>query len=266
MSFVEDSRIITINSRDRTSGTTSDFFYSLDLPSGHTFDSVVVLSALIPKSYYLIGTGRNTFTLIEDASSTIISVPIGSYGRTSLKNTLQTLLNASSPKGYTYTVSVPNATIGAETGKYTFSVTGNGLIQPIFQFTTSLNEETGFDANSSNQFSASSLTSTNVIRLQLEDSIMICSDCCDGGNNGILQEMLTTSNPDFSEVVFQQTEAEAYTKKLIKTDHIHIWICDENIVPIDINGSNVVITLLIYKKSNIYTLIKDFLKFQLLKS
>jgi hypothetical protein len=92
---------------------------------------------------------------------------------------------------------------------------------------------------------------------------MICSDICDGGSHNVLQEIYSSGDPNFSEIVFQQQAVEAYTKRLIKTGSVRIWVTAEDRQPLNLNGQNVMITLLIYKRSNIFELIKGFLRYQL---
>ena len=131
MSYTQSKRIYYIDSHDRVSGTHSDFTYFLDMKN-EDYDSVVLLQASIPKSYYIVQNGRNTFTLDENGTQVVISLPIGNYSRSSFRAQLQTSLNASSPNGWAYVVSVPNASVTADNGFYTFTVSGNGGIQPQF--------------------------------------------------------------------------------------------------------------------------------------
>ena len=55
-----------IDSDYRISGTSSDFLYQLDLKST---DSVCVISANIPKSYYLIQSIGNTVIFTENSNN-----------------------------------------------------------------------------------------------------------------------------------------------------------------------------------------------------
>ena len=86
MSLVSNSRLFYINSRDRASGTDSDFTYHFEVPPDSKFDKVCVLQACIPKSYYLIK-ANETFTLTENLASVNISLPVGNYTRKSFAST-----------------------------------------------------------------------------------------------------------------------------------------------------------------------------------
>jgi len=143
MSLITDDRkIFYVDSHQRVSGTDSDFLYVLNM-NNQIYDSVCMLQCNIPKSYYLVQAGQNTFTLVENTSSVVVSIPIGNYGRSSFKTQAQTSLNEASPHGYVYTVSISNSSSGADTGLYYFSVSGNGSVQPQFIFTTYLYEQFG---------------------------------------------------------------------------------------------------------------------------
>ena len=108
MSLISNSKLFYINSRDRISGTDSDFLYQFEMPADVKFDHVCVMQACIPKSYYLIK-ANETFTLTEDAKSVNISLPVGNYTRKSFASTLQSMLTTNSPNGYTYTVTYPTS-------------------------------------------------------------------------------------------------------------------------------------------------------------
>ncbi|EGG18454.1 hypothetical protein DFA_03948 [Cavenderia fasciculata] len=67
------------------------------------FDRAALLQATIPKSFYTVGRGLNTFELIEDAQS--------------LQDTLEKQLNALSPNNVKYAISWPTSQ-QPNTGKY----------------------------------------------------------------------------------------------------------------------------------------------------
>ena len=118
------------------------------------------------KSYYLVQSGQNTFTLVEGTSNAIITIPVGNYSRSSFQIQLQSLLNSSSPHSWTYAISIPNTLITGDTGLYTYTVTGNSS-QPQFIIGSYLYEQLGFNANTTYMFSSGTLTSVNVVKFQL---------------------------------------------------------------------------------------------------
>jgi len=263
MSLVSDSKLFYINSRNRVSGSDSDFLYQIQMPPDSKFNQCCVLQACIPKSYYLIKESES-FTLTEDGKSINITLPVGNYTRKSLSSVLQSLLTLNSPNGYTYAVTYPNLSTIPDTGKYTFLVTGNSGVQPIFTFSTTndLWDHMGFVSGSTNNFVGSSLTSTNVINLQKESTLYIHSDMVNNGDDNILQEVFSVQNSDYSSIVFQQQSVEGYSKSITtNTNNVYrFYLLDEDGNAIDLNGQNFVFTLLMYRKNNVYDVIKQFLK------
>src|SRR4051812_5423083 len=105
-----NKRIYYIDSRQRISGGThSDFQYKIDLPSTGQSSAkglaVVCLSAVIPRSYYLVVSGRNTLQLVENGGAPVtVTITPGNYSASTFKNALMVLLNAASPNHWVYTV------------------------------------------------------------------------------------------------------------------------------------------------------------------
>jgi len=258
------SNIYYINSYNRTEGTNSNFTYYLPhIPSN--VNKVVMLSASIPKSYYLIEDGLNTFTLIEDEDEIIITIPPGNYNRRSFSVVLQNLLNDASALDIVYTISYANTNQSEDDGKYTFTVSDNNDVQPIFQFSTNddAHEAMGFNAESSNQFVNDELKSTNVIRLFIEDTIFIHSNICQNENDNILQEIYTGGNLTFSSILFENKCPEYYAKNMsYNTSKVFkFYLTDENDLEIDLQGQNFVCTLKVYRENNMYQLVKDFIQY-----
>ena len=75
--------------------------------------------------------------------------------------------------------------------EYTWTVSNNSGVQPRFIFTDYLYEQFGFEPNSSYVFTANTLTSINVVKFQLEDSVFIHSDIATNGSDNVLQEILS---------------------------------------------------------------------------
>jgi len=117
--------IVNFNSKDRVSGTNSNF-NSIPVDLGNNaFDTVCLVQASIPKSFYNMPSGYNTFILTEQQGGNThpvtVTIPPGNYNRINLQSVLATVLTNASHFGYTYTVSYPPST-QADTFHYTFSV------------------------------------------------------------------------------------------------------------------------------------------------
>jgi hypothetical protein len=257
-------QIYYINSYNRLSGTNSNFSYLLpNINEGA--NRVVVLSASIPKSYYLIQSPYNTFQVIENGITYLITVPPGNYNRKSLVIVVQALLN--NELEYTYAITYPSVNSQADDGKYTYTVSNNLGDQPIFLFNTindDLHEALGFNADSSNYFVENQLKSSNVIKLSLEDSIFLHSDLCQNtAGNNILQTVFTTANPTFSSILFEN-KSPGFNNKSLTTNRNNVYnfyLTDENNTPLDLNGQNFVISICIYRERDIYSLLKSFFSY-----
>ena len=263
MALISNSKIFYINSRDRVSGTDSDFLYQFEIPPESKFDKVCVLQLCIPKSYYLIQ-ANESFTLTEAGNSVNIVVTTGNYTRKSFASTIQSLLTSNSPNGYTYTVTYPTLSTVPDTGKYTFTVTGNGAVQPVFTFATSndLWDHMGFARGSTNNFVASTLTSTQVINLQKENTLFLHSDIANNGSDNVLQEVFSVQSSDYSSIVFQQYNIDGYSKDIVGNENnvFRFYLTDEDSNSIDLNGQNFNVTLLMYKKNNVWEMLKESLR------
>lgn len=267
MSYITDSRFYYVNSRLRRSGTDCNFSYKLDVPPNSGYTHIAVLNAVIPKSYYLVQEGYNTFRLSENGNEITITIPVGNYSRQSFRSKLQQLLNANSPNNCVYTVSIPG-TGEPDTGKYTFNVSGNGGVQPIFNFDqNNIHEQLGFDPESTNQFIGNVMVSKNVIKFQIEDALFLRSNIVDNGVDNVLQMIPLVNNPDFSDVIFTNQDVLGYSKKLShNTSNIYDFsLTDEDGVFMELNGQNMVFSVMLYKKSNIYDILENFIKLKLIE-
>lgn len=259
-------QIFYINSRNRVTGTDENFTYVLDIDPLEDYDKVVLLSCSIPKSYYIVRDGYNTFTLKEGVQEVTISVDVGNYNRTSLKNKLISLLNTNSPNGWVYNVSYNSISNNVDDGKYLFTVTGN-TSQPEFIFNNKMYEQLGFNKDSTNVFVGDQLKSTNVINLTPETTLYIKSNICQNRNNMILQDIITSVNPSYSNIVFNCPSILEYSKNFVKSksNFYTFSLYNEDNEIMNLNGINIVMTIMIYKTSQIDDLIKGYIKYKTIK-
>ena len=267
MSFITNKMIFYVDSHRRIKGTNSNFSYQIDT-KGEDFDHCVVLQASIPKSYWLIQNNKNTFILDEISNQVTITIPVGNYSRSSFAYQLQYQLNTNSPNHWTYQISIPNSSQIGDTGLYTWTVSNNGGVQPRFIIGDFLLEQLGFNPNASFVFTGDILVSINVVKFQLKDSIFIHSDIATNGNDNVLQEILGMQNTDYSNVIFTCPDVEAYAKKLVtsKNNIYNFYLTDEDDIEIDLNGQNIVFTIMLFKKDPLNKLVNQFLKLNLLEN
>lgn len=252
--MITNRRYYYINSRDRISGTDGDFTVRMDIPAFGGFTHAVVTDCMIPKSYYLVSKGRNTFTLTENGDETVIALPEGNYNYRSFREVLTNLLNGSSTKGWTYDVEVPSINEPA-TGKFTFMVTGAGINDVSFTFPDNdLYERFGFDRLTTQHFTPTSnpavwtLTSTNVVKFDLEDTLYLCSNLTHNGTDDCLQQIYVNVQ-DFASIHFQCPDIHLHMKPLQSAmDNVYRFtLTDEDGHHIDLNGGNIVFTVMLFR-------------------
>ena len=266
---IDHKKVFYIDSRQRISGTDNNFTFKINLNQDDEFDSVCLLQAQIPKSYYLIRAGYNTFTLRENITNITVTIPPGNYSRRSFQTILQNQLNNSTLNALVYTISYPAKT-QADTGKFTYTITNNlGSIPVSFIFTSNVFEQLGFDQNSTVNFVSNTLTSKNVIKLQKEDTLFLKSDICQNkeGNNTLCSIYCATGEASFSNIYYQMNNIESDSRDMVYSNsNIYtFWLVNESNQPIDLNGLNIVLSILCYKKNSISRLIKGFIKYYTLK-
>ena len=283
MNHIGNHSTFFIDSQNRTSGTSGNFSINLMMPPNNTYNRIVLMQASIPKSFYLVSSPYNTFTLYEPGTSSsgsasgtfgsvstsgaykTITLAPGNYSKTTMIVCLQTMLtlasslNTTSTNRYTYTVSFPLQN-NPNTGKFTYTVSSLITAQPqiIFPFTSTLYLPMGFNRTSTNYFVGGSLPSANVIRLQAKDTLFIKSNIVARANKSVLQEIYTTANPDFSSINFNQNNIELNSKELIyKDNNFTFSITDEDDNVLDLNGQDVVFSVCCYEQNNAMELLKQ---------
>lgn len=253
--------IISFNSKDRIGGTNSSFQnIPVDL-GGNKYDAVCLMTASIPKSYYNMPSGYNTFTLTEKGVSTTITIPIGSYNKLNLAIVLSQLLNSASVtlgNNWTYTVTNPNTQNAPDTFKFTFTVSGNGAFQPtITMNVNSPFRQLGFDQSTAYPFVSNTCVSANAINLAYILRMFIQSSICDTANDGILAEILSVGSfPPQSVIFFQEFNIDLNSRSFNSTN-VNSWnfsIVDSFGQLIDFNGIPWAFTLVFYKRNDTHEL------------
>ena len=263
---------IYIDSSERISGSDSSFLSKpILIGAGNNYNSVVVSQISIPKSWYNVPLKFNHLYLIENATTTTISLPIGNYNRNNLATVLSSLLTASSTIGKTYTLTYSNSSIEADTGKYTFSYTPFNLGDSISIGVDdkSMFQQLGVNMSSTNTFNdvTGSLVSSNVINFQIINSIFITSDMC--VEEGTLQELHNIAlSQNNSYIFFQQYNMDLTSKQLL-TNKNNSWtfsLIDEFERAIDLNGVPWEMSLIIYSRSDTHQLQKEEMKIKNLET
>ena len=249
MAYHGETRIFYVDSYNRVEGTDTDFTVNIDIPKNN-YNKVALLQASIPKSFYNFPDGQNTFTLIENGVNTIITIPVGDYGISSLIANLSQILTSSSSQNWTYNMSFPTY-LQPQTGKITWIVSGNFGLQPSFHFQSNCFLQLGFNANTTYNFSGNSLISINYISLSPTNRLFIKSDICNTADNSILQEILEPF-PDSSIIYYENINIENNSKDFTaqQSRNFSFTISDRFGIPINTNGLNVIMSIILFKKDD----------------
>lgn len=267
-SSVTPPLIINFNSKDRTSGTNSNFNSSpVDL--GHNaFDSVCLVQASIPKSFFNMPSGYNTFTLIENdgvtTHSVTITIPAGNYTRINLQSVLTNLLTTYSPDGLTYTVNYPAST-EADTFRYTFSADASDIYTIQFVFgAKSPYRQLGFEIGtytfSEISLVLQELVSVNSLNLSYILRAFVKSNLVADATDSILEEILSFgSYPASSVVHYIQYNFDMNSRKLSPSNK-NSWnfvLQDAFGQEIDLNGVSWAFSVVFFQRNKTHEIHKS---------
>jgi hypothetical protein len=248
------SQIYYINSENRVSGTSSNFSVAIDIPDMSGFDTVQVLQATIPLSFYLIRSPYNTFTLRELGVDTLVTVPEGNYDVKSFMNKMIIFLNIASPNHWLYTMNFDSVI-----AKYNYTLSGNLGQQPTIILGNHLGDQMGFNLNSVNNFVGNAVTSSNVLNFVSTNALFIHSDIVDD-TTSILQEVYSNNTIPYSFITYI-AQGDFYSKRLKNSTSsvFSFRVADEHGNTINLNGHETLITLQLSKKLPLADMFKAFL-------
>ena len=252
--------LVSFNSKDRIGGTNSDF-QSKPVDLGiNKYDSVAVVQCSIPRSFYNVPSSYRTFTLRELSVNYTVTITAGSYNRNNLALVLSTALTSASGNGWTYTVTYPNTALVGDTFKYTFTVSGNGVNQPSFIFTSSMFRQLGFEENTTYAFTSNTLVSANCINLAYISRAFIKSNICLNAQDGILEEVLNYGSfPMLSLCYYQQVSFDLNTR-VYNDSNSNSWnfsLVDSFDQIIDLNNSPWSFSCVFYKRNDTHEVHKN---------
>ena len=221
---------------------------------------------MLPKSWYTVQEGQNSFTLREFSAAAgqdrpedvKVTLSPANYNRKSLANSVSAAMTHASPNGYTYAITYPNSMTHGDDGKYIFNVlTALGDI-PGFPSAiivpdrkeSNMFELLGFGDLSVNTFVAGTLKSTNVVKIQNEDTVRIHCNVCDNNGDDILAEIYVLGSPTYSNIIWDCPDIIAYSKPLTNktTTTYEISVTNEDNVPLHLNGLNFCIQVLLFEE------------------
>jgi len=239
----------------RQSGTNGSFTSQpLDLGINN-YDSVCVQSAQIPRTFYNVPEGKNTFTVIQNGMSSTCTLSIGSYNKYNLRSQLQSKLMEITD-GRIYTVTYPSSS-EPDTFKYTFSfVAGIGDVSFVFS-NNRLTTQLGFN-NGTYTFSSGSLTSVNCINLSFINKCFIKSNIIDE-NDSLVEILNYGSTPMLSLCYFEQSVSDLNTR-IFSQSNKNSWLftlVDAFGETIELNGIPWSFVLIWYKRNDSHQIHKN---------
>lgn len=255
------TRIIDINSDNRTSGSNSNF--TVQLPNlDQRYDRVSLVSASIPKTYYNVSAPYNTFILTEGVQTRIITVPVGNYSFNSFASVVQSLLIANSFNSIAY-VCIPNLSLGK------LQISSNNIIITTLTFPASSNLYKNFGVNyiSSNSFnSATPFISLNVciftINVIMINSSIVKSVSSVNTASNLLSMLGVNSSLPFSSITYENTSPIDNSRECQISSNASFVITDRDGTELDLNGIPCNLTLMIFKYDNTNEVIRKDLAFR----
>jgi hypothetical protein len=257
MNLITKRKIIYIDSGLQLTSTNNVFTANLDVDIPAEYNYVSLVGFQCPVSYYIIASGNNTFQLKEGNTTVSISVPVGNYNILSFSATVQALLTANSPNGYTYTITYPSSYTTVDTGKFTYQVNSTvSVISLIFPSNNAIADTFGFPTGATATFSVSgavqTLISQNVVSFVPETSLFLHMSAIDGecqsSYNDVLQVIYSSNAMPYSVISWTNPQILETSKKLRGNVGrvLQFALCDEYGSPLYLNGQNCLLTLLFF--------------------
>ena len=282
MDSAKKSPTYLINSRDRinrNNSTDSSFEFKINLETDNQFDSVILVTAHIPKKFYTVSNNA-FFTLIEDGMQEIITMPEGNYNYNNLPVILKGLFDQASINmlhNWVYTITFPNINIEPDTTKLTFSVSGNGGLQPSVSFVNDIKGEAhqllGFPHDQSpHSFIADKLISSNIVSFVRTQFIVIKSNIAlnsgSGQSDTAILARIPLSDTHDEVISYDLVQLEDGVRELgSNTSNIFSFtIFDDHDRILELNGYPWTASLLIYKSDDTTDLIKKYIKLRTIEN
>lgn len=244
------TRIIDINSDDRISGTSSNFTVKLPNLDPH-YDRVSLIAASIPKTYYNVQQGLNTFILTEGIQQVTLTVTPGNYSFSSFASVIQTLLISNSFNSITYTVT-PNPLLGK------LQITSNSAaIQTTISFPPSsdlyknfgMNYLTEKVFNSSNSFISDNVCIFTINVIMINSSIVKGVSSVNTAAN-LLSMIGVNSSLPFSSISYENYSPLYNSRECQISSSVTFIITDIDGVELSLNGIPCNLTLMFFKFDN----------------
>ena len=266
-----------INSISRTSGTSSNFNININIPDEikKQITHVSITQISIPKSYYQIQSGYNTFYLYENSIQTIITMPPGNYSKVQLYYQLALQMTANSQYSIIYSFSDESTYYTTGRLKISANNPANRPIQ-IQAINNDMYSIIGLEPNIIYSFTTNNtlFISPNIINLNSLNNLYLHCNCINNNSNDIINgsDVLTIiyggANPDFSYII-NQYDMISNMKEFVNVPIYNFNLSDEKGEPINLNEINLsfILNFFTYTPNySIYNKISNFINLELIKN
>ena len=236
-------KILTIDSADRTGGTSSSFDVNIDMPRFNAFNKASVVMCEIPKAYYAADAA-----LTGEVNGFVFSIPVATMQTFMTASTfgtaLQTALDASG-SGLTYTV-----TYSSLTGKYTVVASGNidlDTTNPLLAKYLGIEINTTYPAVLGTTF-----VSSKIANIQRYDTLFVNCSIISNNNSPRLLTLFPSQTPDLAMIGYTSPAMDLGSVNLTDngTTSIHVALVDSSGSVVELNGANIRLVLSCYNEQN----------------
>ena len=242
MNTIIDSKQVNLSSNSATisnfpSNSVLTFYLSniLKKEPDILYNTISLVHAEIPVSYYIINTTNNFLSITISGTTTNYTLLTGNYNATTFKTMLLTLLGA----GWALTLSTT-------TGIFTLSYTSNFTINTSSTCYTILGfvKNTSYTSTSNNLIMPYQCNFLGVKRLKIKSNILGTSniDSYNGGRSNILCT-IPANNSSFGLIIYNNISQFRTIYPNSNLDYIDITITDELDNIINFNGIDIYLTL-----------------------
>jgi hypothetical protein len=147
------------------------------------------------------------------------------------------------------------------TGKYTYGYAGTAtLIGFEFAYPNTISHQMGFAETSVNNFATGALISSIVVDFISTSTLFLHSDMVED-QTSILQEVYADNSVPFSNLVYNCKFPAMYSKNLRNNTSsvFNFSLVDEHNAEVDLNGHELLLTILLYRKENLTKILKEVL-------
>jgi hypothetical protein len=233
------------------------FNQAIDIDMSKGYTHIAITSCSIPKTYYVLNSDTE-LKVYENGSIRTITVFKGNYTVSNFASLLPTYLSGST--AWTYAVSYPDAG-SVDESKYTYTVSGNGGIQPRFYTDDKyLAQVMGLVLSQWNDFDSDKLVSPYALNFQAYDELLIKSNIVEN-KLSLLQEIYSSGNPYNSSILWVNPSIELNAKRLnsAKTNSYNFSLQDIDGNEVDLNGSEWSMVITVFKVDNLSYLLKKMI-------